>query len=68
MPEHWETDAGDHGVALLDIPADAFRDRTFEVAIDFAVKAVPDADGPAALHSYRDDVDPGHAAIASYRD
>lgn len=24
--------------------------------------------GPAALHSYRDDIDPGHAAIASYRD
>jgi hypothetical protein len=46
MPEHWETDAGDHGVALLDIPADAFRDRTFEVAVDFSVKSLPDADGP----------------------
>jgi hypothetical protein len=26
------------------------------------------ATGPAALHGYRDDVDPSHAAIASYRD
>jgi hypothetical protein len=46
MPEHWETDAGDQGVAHLDIPADAFRDRTFEVAVDFSVVALPDAEAP----------------------
>ena len=46
MPEHWETDVGDEGVAHLDIPADAFRDRTFEVAVDFTVRAVPGVDAP----------------------
>jgi len=45
MPtELWEADAGDAGVAHLDIPADAHRDRRFEVSVDFRVAAVPGAD------------------------
>lgn len=35
---------------------------------DAAPAAEVSGSGPAALHSYREDVDPGHAAIASYRD
>lgn len=45
-PEHWEADVGDEGAAHLDIPADAVRDRTFEVTVDWTVKAVPGADAP----------------------
>lgn len=30
-PEHWEADAGDAGVAALNIPPDAQRERVFEV-------------------------------------
>ena len=44
--EHWEADAGDTGVAHLDIPPHAQRDRTFEVWADCAVRAVPGHDGP----------------------
>ena len=39
--EHWEADAGDASVAHLDIPADAVRDRAFEVAVDWSVRALP---------------------------
>ena len=30
-PEHWSADSGHRDVAQLDIPADAQRDRTFEI-------------------------------------
>jgi hypothetical protein len=30
--------------------------------------AAPSSNGAAALHEYRDDLDPSHAAVASYRD
>ena len=39
---------------------------TAEPVVQDDAKAI--ATGPAALHGYRDDVDPSHAAIASYRD
>jgi len=39
--EHWEANAGDSGVAHLDIPPHAQRDRTFEVSADFTVRALP---------------------------
>ena len=44
--EHWEANAGDTGVAHLDIPPHARRDRTFEVVVDFAVRALPDHADP----------------------
>ena len=31
LAEHWSADAGDRDVARLDIPADALRERTFEL-------------------------------------
>ena len=36
-PEHWEVDAGSGDVAHLDIPADASRDRLFEISCTFVV-------------------------------
>jgi hypothetical protein len=36
-PEHWEADAGEAGVAQLDIPPDAVRDRRFEVFCSLSV-------------------------------
>jgi len=36
-PEHWEIDAGSGDVAHLDIPADASRDRLFEISCTFIV-------------------------------
>ena len=45
-------------------PAEATPASTAEASLS----ADGPGTGPAALHSYRDDVDPGHAAIASYRD
>ena len=30
-PEHWSADSGHRDVARLDIPADAFRERSFEI-------------------------------------
>lgn len=44
--EHWEADAGEASVAHLDIPPDALRDRAFEVAVDWQVRAVADAVDP----------------------
>lgn len=35
--EHWEADAGSGDVAHLDIPADAQRDRLFEISCTFVV-------------------------------
>src|SRR6218665_4159642 len=36
-PERWSADAGAGDVARLDIPPDAHRDRTFEIACSFVV-------------------------------
>ncbi|MEO8153161.1 MAG: hypothetical protein ABI605_08840 [Rhizobacter sp.] len=41
-PEHWETHAGDAGVALLDIPPDALRERRFEVFCSLSVAGLGD--------------------------
>lgn len=44
-PEHWETDAGDASVALLDIPPDALRERSFEVFCSLSVARVGPGSG-----------------------
>jgi len=44
--EHWEVSACDTGVAHLDIPPHAQRDRTFEVSVDFTVRALPGHEHP----------------------
>lgn len=36
-PERWEAHAGSGDVAHLDIPADAHRDRDFEISCNFVV-------------------------------
>lgn len=36
-PEHWSADAGEGDVCRLDIPADAVRERRFEIACLFVV-------------------------------
>jgi hypothetical protein len=38
-PERWSADAGARGVARLDIPADAQRERSFEVDCRLVVRA-----------------------------
>jgi hypothetical protein len=38
-PEHWSVRAGTQGVARLDIPPDALRERTFELFCSFVVGA-----------------------------
>ena len=48
-PEHWSIDAGAHEVARLDIPADANRERTFEVFVALAVRGARDG----ATHGLR---------------
>jgi len=45
-PERWRMEAGDAAVARLDIPADALRQRTFEIAISMQVRARDDARQP----------------------
>ncbi|PPE70660.1 hypothetical protein IS481_08995 [Caldimonas thermodepolymerans] len=57
VPEHWETDAGSGDVAHLDIPADAVRDRLFEVSCTFVVTHRGDA---PARHGLRVLVDGRH--------
>lgn len=56
-PERWEADAGTGDVAHLDIPADAHRDRDFEVSCTFVV-AHRGADEP--MHGLRVLVDGRH--------
>jgi hypothetical protein len=41
IPERWRTDAGDAATATLTIPADARRERNFEIACAVTV-SVPD--------------------------
>lgn len=45
-PEHWSVQAGDATVAQLDIPADAKRERRFEIAISMSVRALDNASAP----------------------
>ncbi len=47
-PEHWSTSAGDLAQATLHIPADAQRERRFEIGIAMTV-ALP-ADGGSGWH------------------
>ena len=37
-PEHWSAEAGARDVVRLDIPADALRERTFEIYVRLAVR------------------------------
>lgn len=53
--ERWSTEAGARDVAWLDIPADARRDREFEIDCQFIVKTRPDAVAP--WHAMRVTVD-----------
>lgn len=54
-PEQWRRDAGDAALARLDIPADAQRERCFEIGIVMTVK-VSDA-AAAAWHALRIEAD-----------
>lgn len=49
--EHWSVDAGARDVATLDIPADAHRERVFEIDCRFVVRAL--GDGRSATHALR---------------
>ena len=53
-PEHWSVHAGTQGVARLDIPPDALRERTFELFFSLIVAAKSDA---AAWHEMQVRVD-----------
>lgn len=49
--ERWRVDVADAAVATLVIPADAQRERRFEISCSMAVRALPaGADGAAAWH------------------
>jgi hypothetical protein len=50
-PEHWQTLAGDSAVARLDIPADAHRERTFEISCSMNVR--PNEQAVAPWHELR---------------
>ncbi len=45
-PERWSLSAGDAATATLTIPADAFRDRQFEIACAITVAVPEDARQP----------------------
>lgn len=49
-PERWQLDAGDRGVAKLDIPPHASRERRFEIDVRFVVKA---GAGATPMHGLR---------------
>jgi hypothetical protein len=42
-PERWALDAGDAEVATLTVPADALRERRFEVSCAMSVRVAPGA-------------------------
>lgn len=44
-PERWHLDAGDNALATLRIPADAQRERRFEIACAMTVRVPDDAHG-----------------------
>lgn len=45
-PERWQSEVGDAAVARLEIPADAARERVFEISILMRVRARDDARQP----------------------
>lgn len=45
-PEHWSVRLADAATARLDIPADAYRERRFEIAFAMTVQAPDDAISP----------------------
>lgn len=45
-PERWRLDAGEQPDALLTIPADARRERRFEISVTMSVRARPGARAP----------------------
>ena len=54
-PEQWKVDVRDAGVAVLDIPADARRERRFEIACLATVRAHAAAEAPThELRIYAD--------------
>lgn len=54
-PEHWSADAGERDVVRLDIPADAHRERRFELSCQLVV--ANRAGRPNARHGLRIAVD-----------
>lgn len=46
VPEHWSVRVADSATARLDIPADAYRERHFEIAFAMTVRALDDATSP----------------------
>jgi hypothetical protein len=44
--ENWSTRAGDRAIAVLDIPADAIRQRRFEIACAMTVQALDNSASP----------------------
>jgi len=55
--EHWSVDAGDADVAVLDIPADARRDRVFEIDCRFEVRLPADRADGDGWHELRVTID-----------
>ena len=54
-PEHWKVGVRDAGLAVLDIPADARRERRFEIACQATVRPHASADAPShELRIYAD--------------
>lgn len=45
-PEHWRIDAGDRADALLVVPADARRERRFEISVAMSVRPLDGARPP----------------------
>ena len=54
-PERWAIDAGSAAMARLDIPADAIRERGFEISFSMTVR--PAAAAKAPRHELRIYVD-----------
>jgi len=46
IPERWSVQAGDAAVARLDIPAEAKRERRFEIAVSMSVRALDNSAEP----------------------
>lgn len=54
-PERWAKSAGNASIARLDIPADARRERQFEISVSMRVRALDGARAP--WHELRVDAD-----------
>lgn len=50
-PEHWQVDAGDRADTVLVVPADARRERRFEISVAMSVRPLDGARAP--WHSLR---------------